>query len=265
MNGHHRDHGGSDIKSWLRARSRSPKPGHGHQSYNDSGYSNFGSSYKETPMSSEERSQLDKFFEKRRYEREKIGLAGVPEVWGKLLPEPDEEDSDLESEKEQTEDKSTTDMSKEKGHKRKHHKSKHHKSKHHKKHKKHHKKSKKSKSKKAKHSGSDESSSDTGSSDASDSEEAEPIWMEKKNLHADGDGHDPDIIGPELEVDTTNDHLTTKDFGKALLPGEGAAMAAYIAEGKRIPRRGEIGLTSDEIVGYEQIGYVMSGSRYTQT
>ena len=50
-------------------------------------------------------------------------------------------------------------------------------------------------------------------------------------------------------------------FGKALLPGEGAAMAAYIAEGKRIPRRGEIGLTSDEIVAYEKMGYVMSGSR----
>ena len=50
-------------------------------------------------------------------------------------------------------------------------------------------------------------------------------------------------------------------FGKALLPGEGAAMAAYIAEGKRIPRRGEIGLTSDQIEAYEKIGYVMSGSR----
>ena len=39
-------------------------------------------------------------------------------------------------------------------------------------------------------------------------------------------------------------------------------MAAYIAEGKRIPRRGEIGLTSDQIVAYEKIGYVMSGSRF---
>ena len=39
-------------------------------------------------------------------------------------------------------------------------------------------------------------------------------------------------------------------------------MAAYIAEGKRIPRRGEIGLTSDEIQAYEKIGYVMSGSRF---
>ena len=51
-------------------------------------------------------------------------------------------------------------------------------------------------------------------------------------------------------------------YGKALLPGEGAAMAAYIADGKRIPRRGEIGLTSDEIDTYEGQGYVMSGSRY---
>lgn len=47
-----------------------------------------------------------------------------------------------------------------------------------------------------------------------------------------------------------------------MLPGEGAAMAAYIAEGKRIPRRGEIGLTSEEIQAFEEVGYVMSGSRY---
>lgn len=46
------------------------------------------------------------------------------------------------------------------------------------------------------------------------------------------------------------------------MPGEGAAMAAFVAEGKRIPRRGEIGLTSEEIDSYEQVGYVMSGSRH---
>jgi hypothetical protein len=55
--------------------------------------------------------------------------------------------------------------------------------------------------------------------------------------------------------------LSTKDYGKALLPGEGAAMAAYVAEGKRIPRRGEIGLTSEQIASFESVGYVMSGSR----
>ena len=51
-------------------------------------------------------------------------------------------------------------------------------------------------------------------------------------------------------------------YGKALLPGEGAAMAAYIADGKRIPRRGEIGLSCEEISTFETMGYVMSGSRY---
>ena len=39
-------------------------------------------------------------------------------------------------------------------------------------------------------------------------------------------------------------------------------MEAYIAAGKRIPRRGEIGLTPDEIEKFETSGYVMSGSRH---
>lgn len=70
------------------------------------------------------------------------------------------------------------------------------------------------------------------------------------------------VVGPVL---APQGGLSAKDFGKALLPGEGAAMAAYVAEGKRIPRRGEIGLTSDEIANYESVGYVMSGSRYSLT
>ncbi|KAJ3186221.1 hypothetical protein HDU85_007661 [Gaertneriomyces sp. JEL0708] len=51
-------------------------------------------------------------------------------------------------------------------------------------------------------------------------------------------------------------------YGGALLAGEGSAMAAYVQSGKRIPRRGEIGLTSDEISSYETVGYVMSGNRH---
>ena len=51
-------------------------------------------------------------------------------------------------------------------------------------------------------------------------------------------------------------------FGSALLPGEDAAMANYVKAGKRIPRRGEIGLTSGEITSFEDQGYVMSGSRH---
>ena len=38
-------------------------------------------------------------------------------------------------------------------------------------------------------------------------------------------------------------------------------MAEFVMAGKRIPRRGEIGLTSDEIEQFEDSGYVMSGSR----
>ncbi|XP_067619306.1 NKAP family protein CG6066 [Eurosta solidaginis] len=71
-----------------------------------------------------------------------------------------------------------------------------------------------------------------------------------------GDGEE---FGPTLRQTSG---LSQKDFGIALLPGEGAAMAAYIAEGKRIPRRGEIGLTSEEIANFESVGYVMSGSRH---
>lgn len=67
-----------------------------------------------------------------------------------------------------------------------------------------------------------------------------------------------EAFGPTPRVGPALGH---KDFGRALLPGEGAAMAAFVAEGKRIPRRGEIGLTSDEIASYESVGYVMSGSR----
>lgn len=69
---------------------------------------------------------------------------------------------------------------------------------------------------------------------------------------------DDDVVGPVQKPQVT---LTPREYGKALLPGEGAAMAAYVAEGKRIPRRGEIGLTCDEISSFESVGYVMSGSR----
>jgi hypothetical protein len=50
-------------------------------------------------------------------------------------------------------------------------------------------------------------------------------------------------------------------YGANLLPGEGSALASYVQSGKRIPRRGEIGLTTNEIQTFEQAGYVMSGSR----
>lgn len=41
-------------------------------------------------------------------------------------------------------------------------------------------------------------------------------------------------------------------------------MAAYVQSGKRIPRRGEVGLTSNQIEHFEHLGYIMSGSRHSR-
>jgi hypothetical protein len=54
------------------------------------------------------------------------------------------------------------------------------------------------------------------------------------------------------------------NYGSKLLPGEGSAMAAYVASGQRIPRRGEVGLEATEIERYENAGYVMSGNRHAK-
>ena len=72
-------------------------------------------------------------------------------------------------------------------------------------------------------------------------------------------------VGPQpLFKTTSSKKVNERAYGGALLRGEGSAMAAFLAEDSeaRIPRRGEIGLTSDEIAKYEQVGYVMSGSRH---
>ncbi|MCO5581037.1 hypothetical protein L7F22_034912 [Adiantum nelumboides] len=60
----------------------------------------------------------------------------------------------------------------------------------------------------------------------------------------------------------SNAHVDAREYGRALRPGEGTAMASYVQEGKRIPRRGEIGLDSERIEAFENVGYVMSGSRH---
>ncbi|KAK2959348.1 putative NKAP family protein [Blattamonas nauphoetae] len=66
-------------------------------------------------------------------------------------------------------------------------------------------------------------------------------------------------IGPQPAPRISMDE---HDYGGQLLPGEGTAMAAFVQQGKRIPRRGEIGLTPDEISHFEDVGFVMSGSRH---
>lgn len=76
---------------------------------------------------------------------------------------------------------------------------------------------------------------------------------------------DDDEVGPKpLYVPSASKKIDERQYGGALLRGEGSAMAAFLKDGTdvRIPRRGEIGLTSDEIAQYENVGYVMSGSRH---
>ncbi|KAF8514165.1 ras-induced vulval development antagonist-domain-containing protein [Gautieria morchelliformis] len=77
--------------------------------------------------------------------------------------------------------------------------------------------------------------------------------------------HDSDTeVGPQPLTKASTSKVDERSYGGALLRGEGSAMAAFLAEdtNARIPRRGEIGLTSDEIASYESVGYVMSGSRH---
>lgn len=212
----------------------------------------------------------EKMMDARRRERELIGLRGVPEAWTRspvhIEHSSDEEPEDLIKQKDNI-------LSKDR--KRKRHDSKKKKSKKLKKEKKTKKERKrekkarkeakreKKKRKKAKKD-TDSSSSDDSNSSSNDEE----VWVEKTSIidkprlkrdSSSDDSGDDGTVGPAPKPHVT---LSAKDFGKALLPGEGAAMAAYVAEGKRIPRRGEIGLTSEEIASYESVGYVMSGSRH---
>ncbi|GLV45482.1 uncharacterized protein CBL_05585 [Carabus blaptoides fortunei] len=189
----------------------------------------------------------EELMEARRQERERIGLCGVPQIWAKspVHSESLSEDDDVSKKQEDELDK----KSKKKKKKEKKCKKKGKK----------HKKDKKKRKRSKKH--------DTSDSSASSSEGEQ--WVEKtaggerrRNSSSDSDDDDEEDDGLLGPVQKAHAQLTQKELGKALLPGEGAAMAAYVAEGKRIPRRGEIGLTSDQIASFESVGYVMSGSRH---
>ncbi|XP_063046250.1 NF-kappa-B-activating protein isoform X2 [Engraulis encrasicolus] len=219
-----------------------------------------------------QRQRQEAFIARRLQERERIGELGASEVWG-FSPRVREPDSDEHTPVEEEPKNSNSDSSdeKKKKSKKKKKKSKKKKSKKHseddsesesgseeeevkkKKKKKKSKKKSKAKKKKAKKSRK-ESSSDSSSSDQSDDEDLDnAVWVEKNSEV---------LVGPETPLTHLAQDDRPLDFGHALLPGEGAAMAEYVKAGKRIPRRGEIGLTSDEIATFEMSGYVMSGSRH---
>ena len=64
------------------------------------------------------------------------------------------------------------------------------------------------------------------------------------------------------QITDLNTSARVSRYGGALRPGEGSAMAAFVEAEQRIPRRGEIGMESDQIEKFENVGYVMSGSRH---
>lgn len=71
------------------------------------------------------------------------------------------------------------------------------------------------------------------------------------------------MVGP-VPLETEEAAGVKADYGTHLRPGEGSAMASYVQQGKRIPRRGEVGLDSEQIERFEKAGYVMSGSRHAR-
>ncbi|XP_045722198.1 NKAP-like protein [Mirounga angustirostris] len=239
-----------------------------------------------------EEEEEESYRQRRLKERERIGELGAPEVWGlsPKFPEPDSdehtpvEDDEVKTQKPSSSDSSSeekrkkTGRSKSKKKRKKKSKRKHRKysdnsdansdsdtdsssdddkkrakkAKKKEKKKKHRgKKTKKSKNKKTKKESGDSSFKD------SEGELPEDTWIGQSKT-----ADTMDLIGPEAPIIHTSQDDKPLNYGHALLPGEGAAMAEYVKAGKRIPRRGEIGLTSEEIASFECSGYVMSGSRH---
>lgn len=238
----------STSRGKYRNKSRSQSPAH-RENRHDRGKSQNNKERHGSPFSNNSRSNYDRPFKSRNYDnmdteiwradRDKISETGVSYVWG-FSPRAPSEDSEM-NDNDSNVDNSDNDKQKKK-------KKKSLKEKKIKKSKKH----KKGKKKKKKHTKSSDSSN---SEDFETEEQAEDEWTEKATSANVNIGPLPLSIA---EIEQT----TAKDYGDALLPGEGEAMAKFVKEGKRIPRRGEIGLTSEEITNYEDAGYVMSGSRH---
>ena len=122
-----------------------------------------------------------------------------------------------------------------------------------------------------------------GDSDDDDEELVEEDSDEQRAAHAEGaelaehfeaqrasaaaaagdDDSDDDYAGPqplpEQMVELKNQSL---NYGGAMMPGEGEAIAQYVQQNLRIPRRGEVGWTGDEIEDLETQGCVCSLSPF---
>jgi len=126
------------------------------------------------------------------------------------------------------------------------------------------------KKKKKKKKGDDDSDSSSGETELQEEiewVEIQPRGSGDNRYAATGYTYDSEDEGfgptPAAQMENINNISQAKgSYGGALLPGEGDAMAEYVKSGMRIPRRGEVGITADQIENLEVLGYVMSGSRH---
>ena len=227
--------GRSRGRSRSRSRERNPRRDNFSNGESSRNHQNFKDRYDERRTK-----KYEMIRESRRVEREELAEEGTVGVWGLSPREPDY-DSDINPQQREVLDAWSDDSDLEKKKKKNKKKSKKHK-----------KKSKKKRKKKHRHRSSSESSESESEGDVKKEDDE---WTEAPKS-------DNVVVGPMPVSVASVDDISAKDYGQALLPGEGDAMAAYVKEGKRIPRRGEIGLTSEEIEDYEKSGYVMSGSRH---
>uniref|UniRef100_A0A8C3NN71 Uncharacterized protein n=1 Tax=Geospiza parvula TaxID=87175 RepID=A0A8C3NN71_GEOPR len=249
-----RERNGPRRLSHRRSRSRSRSPGaprssahHGHHHHG-----------KWPEYYEKEKEEILR--QRRLNERERIGELGAPEVWGlsPKVPDPDSDEHTPVEDEEAKSKSSSSDSSSEEEKKKK-------------KKKRQKKKRKASKRKRRKHSEDSDSDSESeqnssGKTRVSACKTGQYVGNNKKvfknaAVYSSEEGSWMFSSG-SLYLKLLTSPLLFFSYGHALLPGEGAAMAEYVKAGKRIPRRGEIGLTSEEIASFESSGYVMSGSRH---
>eukprot|EP01029_Cantina_marsupialis_P029096 TRINITY_DN779790_c0_g1_i1.p1 TRINITY_DN779790_c0_g1~~TRINITY_DN779790_c0_g1_i1.p1 ORF type:complete len:235 (+),score=95.59 TRINITY_DN779790_c0_g1_i1:103-807(+) len=73
---------------------------------------------------------------------------------------------------------------------------------------------------------------------------------------------DEDAVGPRVPEEMSKSAFSAGvDYGNNMLKGEAAAIAQFVQRGMRVPRRGEVGWTGEEIDSLEKLGYCMSGNR----
>ncbi|KAH7476827.1 NKAP family protein [Phytophthora ramorum] len=216
--------------------------------------------------------QSDDFFEERKRQRERKDFsiwAGIPspppmkkKVKKEKTPSPSSEDERRRRRKSKRRSKSSRRSHKKKSSKKSS------------------KKNKKSRRKRRPHSRSESDDSESDVSVASERKTERKLSVDSRSCGSDvdekreatkfkeavqgsrNDEEEDDEIGPKPLLAAEETAASSLNYGKALLPGEGAAIAQFVQKNMRIPRRGEVGWNGEEIENLENLGYVMSGSRH---